>query len=135
MTQEHDAETVERMAAAMWRAETVAAGTPESVTLRRTPETFRDMHEASRAKWLKFARAALAAMPPREVTGWQSIETAPKDGTILAVCMDDYTQLVIWDQEIDYGEEGISQIWRSVLTDAFVIPTHWMPLPPAPEDV
>ena len=68
MTQEHDAETVEAMAAAMWRAETIESGTPKSVTMRRTPQMFRDLGEANREKWIKFARAALSAMQLRDVT-------------------------------------------------------------------
>ena len=129
MTQEHDAETVERMAAAMWRAETVAAGTPESVTLRRTPEIFRDMHEASRAKWFKFARAALAAMPPREVTGWQPIETAPKDETdILLGFANHLRPAVVCGWFGDWTEYDSTNVCKGT-------PTHWMPLPPAPEDV
>jgi hypothetical protein len=64
---------------------------------------------------------------------WQPIETAPKDKMIFALCFEDYPQAVQWDQEIDYGSEGISQIWRSVLTDRFVMPTHWMPLPTPPK--
>ena len=64
---------------------------------------------------------------------WQPIETAPKDGAnILALCFENYPQVVKWHSEIDYGDEGVSQIWKSVLTDKFVIPTHWMPLPDAP---
>lgn len=63
-------------------------------------------------------------------TGWQPIETAPKDGTqiIIAVAGDEY-------------EPGWA--WWSALRRAWFIPntsiayqmepTHWMPLPPPPE--
>ena len=65
---------------------------------------------------------------------WLPIETAPKNGTwIVAWCLEDFPQVVSWDNEIDYGEDGVSQIWRSVLTERFVIPTHWMPLPEPPK--
>jgi hypothetical protein len=64
---------------------------------------------------------------------WQPVETAPRDEMILALCFEDYPQAVHWDQEIDYGSKGIRQIWRSVLTDRFVMPTHWMPLPTPPK--
>ena len=76
VTQEHDAETVDRVAAAIWRAETVDAGTPESVTMRRTPQMFRDLGETNRAKWIKYARAAIAAMLERDVTVQESIDHA-----------------------------------------------------------
>ncbi len=56
---------------------------------------------------------------------WQTIETAPKDGTeVLALCCEDHTQLVY-----AMGEG----LWKSVSTDRYVIPTHWMPLPNMPK--
>ncbi len=56
---------------------------------------------------------------------WQPIETAPKDGTeVLALCCEDHTQLVY-----AMGEG----LWKSVSTDRYVIPTHWMPLPNMPK--
>ena len=64
---------------------------------------------------------------------WQPIETAPKDKQIFALCFEDYPQVVEWHSEADYCDEGIVQIWRSVLTERFVIPTSWMPLPEPPE--
>jgi len=54
----------ERVAAAMWREETVDAGTPESVTYRRTLEEFCEAGDDVRRKWLKFARAAISAIQP-----------------------------------------------------------------------
>jgi hypothetical protein len=55
-------ERVEKVAAAMWRAEAMDAGTPESVVRNRTPEAFAEQAEETRARWHKFARAAIAAM-------------------------------------------------------------------------
>lgn len=68
---------------------------------------------------------------------WQPIESAPKDGTAI---------LAFWNMEIDgrlirnddcyalarwNGHE-----WVSVDDEdrSYTDPTHWMPLPPAPED-
>lgn len=59
-------DTVERVAAAMWKAEAVDSGSPESVAMRRTPEEFAVQADETRAKWHKFARAAIAAMTPQE---------------------------------------------------------------------
>ena len=82
--------------------------------------------------WEEYQRLAQVALDA--AYAWQPIETAPKDGTpIFALCFEDYPQVVVWDQEIDYGDEGVRQIWRSQL-EGFVIPTYWMPLPPAPEE-
>ena len=58
-----DEQTVDLVAAAMWRAETHDSGTPESVTNARTPEAFEQQLLELRAKWHKFARAAISAMP------------------------------------------------------------------------
>jgi hypothetical protein len=54
---------VERVAAELWRTQAVDSGAPASVAERRTPEAFADEAETTRAKWHKFARAALAALP------------------------------------------------------------------------
>ena len=60
---EHDTQTVERVAAALWKAETIDSGTPQSVIDARTPELFVSQSDGLRAKWHKFARAAISAMP------------------------------------------------------------------------
>jgi len=62
MTPEHT--DVERVAAALWRAETVDAGVPTSVTNARTLEAFADLDPDHRERFHKFARAAIAAMQP-----------------------------------------------------------------------
>lgn len=59
-------------------------------------------------------------------SSWQSIETAPKDGTIIDVWTqkDGRIPNVYWD-----GEDWVSMylMWSG-------IPTHWMPLPEPPGD-
>jgi hypothetical protein len=61
---EADVERVARVAAALWRAETVDAGVPASVTNALTLEAFADLDPDHRARFHKFARAAIAAMQP-----------------------------------------------------------------------
>lgn len=64
------------------------------------------------------------------VEAWQPIETAPKDGTrFLAVCGTGQTRLVRW---ADYGGDRypIGDSPGTIWDDH---PTHWMPLPPAPD--
>jgi hypothetical protein len=64
-------------------------------------------------------------------TGWQPIETAPKDGT----------QVLLWIDGIEprprisfWSERGSDSGWYSVQSRHFIatIVTHWMPLPTAP---
>ena len=74
-------------------------------------------------------RDAIAALQPTvqnawPLSGWQSIETAPKDGTeILGQVIGDMA--VIWWDKL---------IWRYNWDDngQFACPTHWMPLPQPP---
>ena len=79
--------------------------------------------------------AVLAATPePAPPSGWQPIETAPKDGRVLLAYWGDTPQFIGWDGE------G----WRVLMPPArgmgFGIhgnfapfqPTHWMPLPAPP---
>lgn len=61
------------------------------------------------------ARAAIAA-----VFAWQRIETAPKDGTDVLI----FPPMTVALKTPDAWTDG---------TGATLRPTHWMPLPPAPE--
>ena len=67
---------------------------------------------------------------------WKPIETAPKDGsTFLAVCLEGYIQVVMWDSSgKTCDEEGDVDYYTSEMTDRYVCPTHWMPLPAPPEE-
>jgi hypothetical protein len=68
--------------------------------------------------------------------GWQPIETAPKDGSFVLLFYpraEPPVSIGYWDDAF-----GIAKIagWMMMEFDsAFsaVTPTHWMPLPPAPE--
>jgi hypothetical protein len=64
------------------------------------------------------------------VSEWQPIETAPKDGTRILIfgareCYGgDYISLAYWDHW-----------WRGDYDEPVYVdePTHWMPLPPPPQ--
>lgn len=72
-------------------------------------------------------RAALeeAAAALRDLTEWRDIATAPKDGTWMLACWAGSDRpafgVVKWDS-CDWIEGG----------DVVGIPTHWLPLPSAP---
>ena len=80
-----------------------------------------------------FGARAVADML-REATGWQPIETAPRDGTrILVHTYTGKTSIAwfceetgLWPEDEVYSEDGepCNVGW----------PTHWMPLPPAPKE-
>lgn len=55
-------ELEERVAARLWRAESEDAGAPASIPAGRTLEAFREQREDTKARWHKFARAALAVV-------------------------------------------------------------------------
>ncbi|WP_322089971.1 DUF551 domain-containing protein [Burkholderia cenocepacia] len=82
-------------------------------------------------------RAHLAAHPGQpeplaEVTGWQPIETAPKDGTEV---------MLLFDDEVELLGKTRPRVRAASWFDDWTIPyrrdnppTHWMPLPAAPID-
>jgi hypothetical protein len=69
------------------------------------------------------AERAQAAPQPAVAAGWQPIETAPKDGTMILLCTPGgkaaggafHARYKVWS-------------WPYVMAE----PTHWQPLPPAP---
>ena len=79
---------------------------------------------------IEVARAALSAVNPYE---WRDIATAPKDGSfILTFAGDMAVQVTVgnWvENDADISVTDIAGTWR----DDGAEPTHWMPLPPAPE--
>lgn len=61
---------------------------------------------------------------------WQPIETAPKDGTAILIAKspcDHWAGMFVayWSDDLDEWFYSINRIVRQ--------PTHWMPLPAAPE--
>lgn len=78
---------------------------------------------------------ALAAAPASPAaTGWQPIETAPKDGTFFIATGFNYGKssdprhycMALWEQ----GEWREASEWNGHSSLAYL--THWRPLPPAP---
>ena len=55
-------ELEEKVAARLWRAESEDAGAPASIPAGRTLDAFREQREDTKARWHKFARAALAVV-------------------------------------------------------------------------
>lgn len=75
--------------------------------------------------------AADAAIAAYEAAQWRPIEEAPKDGTFVLLWANGLVELGIWNSEdlmwpwsIDGGADALD-------SDT---PTHFRPLPPAPED-
>ena len=75
-----------------------------------------------------FAQTLRALVAAAEAERWRPIETAPKDGTEILIvdrvgmCVAKWAEYCGW---ISYTDDG----WY----EACVWPTHWRPLPPAPE--
>lgn len=67
-----------------------------------------------------------------EAAGWQPIETAPKDGTVVILFNPDWDSVV--SGRWTYSHRHQRELW-ALSGDAFIdpAPTHWMPVPPAPQ--
>lgn len=83
-------------------------------------DTFGDGFCITKDEALRAITRALAQQPE----GWRSIETAPKDGTRVLICHTGWYSPVVGRFEL-----------REWLDDEQMVrlPTHWMPLPAAPE--
>lgn len=79
------------------------------------------------------------------MTDWQSIETAPKDGTLIDVWLGnaEKSDVELYCAQGD-GKRSTGWYWsngkfrphmglRNMMA-CFVCPTHWMPVPAPPED-
>lgn len=70
------------------------------------------------------------ALNGTEATGWQPIETAPKDGSEVLVCkpfMDGWAHYVVfWLRDKGWT------VWSNAEGWELAEPTHWMPLPAPP---
>ena len=62
--------------------------------------------------------------------GWQSIETAPKDGQAILVTDGRDCYCVEWDEELDWWTVDDNKLGPFRLRGS--APTHWMPTPTAP---
>jgi hypothetical protein len=58
------------------------------------------------------------------------IETAPKDGTGILGFDGDEISVICWDVHLEYW--GIAVLPTGEIDDDGWAPTHWMPLPEAP---
>ena len=79
-------------------------------------------------------RASLAAAEQeRDAARWQPIETAPRDGTLIDLWAGERIANCAWNVPSKcWGERiGVGSGWKywAVVLD----PTHWMPLPAAPD--
>ncbi len=65
---------------------------------------------------------------------WQPIATAPKDGTRVLVCCPGATEPFVAHWQVHTAATwGIGNTWRDDADCTVAEPTHWMPLPAAPE--
>lgn len=73
----------------------------------------------------------------RRLREWQPIESVPKDGTAVMVKLpgSDIPVIVRWDDALQmaYGPKWVN-CWDGELLGWFELPTHWFPLPTAPEN-
>lgn len=70
---------------------------------------------------------------------WRNIKTAPKDGThiwVFAVSDNDPYDRPSTYAEAWWGDEGGTETphWMGLGLTCWHLPTHWMPLPKAPND-
>ena len=72
----------------------------------------------------------MAKEQPAGAAGWQSIETAPRDGQAILVTDGWDCYCVEWDEEFDWWTVDDNKLGPFRLRGS--APTHWMPLPPVP---
>ena len=74
-------------------------------------------------------------LPEKQSSGWQPIETAPKDGTVV-LCWDEFKECdLMWYGIIQQWNEPKDILgWMYVATNTECYPTHWMPLPKPPTE-
>jgi hypothetical protein len=67
------------------------------------------------------------------MSGWQPIETAPKDGTLIRLRWEGTTVEAIGRWVRGHNLRYATSEWRDVMgNDQLTLPTHWMPLPDPP---
>ena len=121
------------MADAYHCARVSAAPTPSASPaalsgIQRYKQGFPDMDEAEDGSWVLLSDvedAFLASPACHDATGaWQPIATAPKDGTFVLLATPK-GRIADGNYQQRYGVWS----WPYVVVN----PTHWMPLPPAPQ--
>jgi hypothetical protein len=87
------------------------------------------------------ARLAAAESQPAVPEGWRPIETAPKDGTRVRLLSPEGEDVGFWEEnrycvlgspQGSFGEGWVDGENRLPIYAEFT-PTHWMPLPAAPQ--
>jgi regulator of replication initiation timing len=85
-------------------------------------------------------RARLAELERQEPAGWRPIETAPKDGERVLLRWSGYRRPCVGVWCMDFGASKPTPHWSGDSDRLFGLrearklqPTHWMPIPAAPE--
>lgn len=92
---------------------------------------------STRAKDRHDALHALLSPPAQGANGWLPIESAPKDGTWVLVCIDrlylinGFTPQVAYFGTYHPNTPG-AECWRNSQRHVLAEPTHWRPLPDPP---
>jgi len=66
------------------------------------------------------------------MSGWQPIATAPQNGTHILIFAEQAVSVGRWHRDWVYYAGGVPAEYDGETATAFR-PTHWMPLPPAPD--
>jgi hypothetical protein len=117
----------------LWRATMTEITLEQAVEIAQSVSTYYNNPEKLHA----FAKA-IQAQTRREV-GWQPIETAPKDNSILLTDGWSVGEGFWHDGSECYGHRGKEGwFWESdrgnLLIASNAHATHWMPLPPPPQE-
>jgi hypothetical protein len=84
-------------------------------------------------------QACWNARPAPTVPEWRPIESAPRDGRAVLLC-GNYGQVVLaryYEKEVNGPNSPVQRgngFWAESWDDKVYKPTHWMPLPAAPEN-
>jgi len=79
----------------------------------------------------KCARAIAPLIAKQVMPQWEPIETAPKNGDVILVYANGRRIIAWWNYfQFDKHNNG----W-DFSGNGFINPTHWMPLPPAPDAI
>lgn len=111
----------QREAFEKWAKQMCCTGTREKINFSRVKYDEAELYED------KSVEVAWAAWQAATENQWQSIDTAPLDGTPVLAVVQGFQPTVAEFQNgfwIYYDEQCTS--------DSEYNPTHWMPLPPAP---
>ncbi|MDR2880868.1 MAG: hypothetical protein LBV29_03065 [Azoarcus sp.] len=95
---------------------------PEYELMNLVPEELYDV-PCSMEVLVEYARAIEAAVMPK----WLPISEAPMDGTVFFAHESGALYMCFW--------LVLAEMWYCPSTISVPNPTHWMPLPPMPEDV